>query len=188
MPNLHVLATSCVRLELRSLPSTGVTRLQRYYEPLRHPRAPGLSVTGLRLVVPDHALGLPVLPALSLCTCCRHYPGAATGFVASLIHPVVSAFPGMAAGSAYASTFSRLVCFLRWSRLLCDRWCFRLPSATVKRPGWRGLWLHLPSVQGQTPEELPHPHRQASMRNLAADDRRFDRKLTPVCPTPASNI
>ena len=73
------LATCCVRLELRSLPSTSVTRLQRYCEPLRHPRAPGLSVTGVRLVVPDHALGLPVLPALSLCTCCRHYPGAATG-------------------------------------------------------------------------------------------------------------
>src|SRR4030095_2804591 len=71
--------TYCVCLELRSLPSTGVTRLQRYYEPLRHPRAPSLSVTGVRLVVPDHALGLPVLPALSLCTCCRHYPGAATG-------------------------------------------------------------------------------------------------------------
>jgi hypothetical protein len=108
LPNLRVLATCCVRLELRSLPSTSVTRLQRYYEPLRHPRAPGLSVTGVRLVVPDHALGLPVLPALSLCTCCRHYPGAATGLVASLIHPVVSAFPGMAAGSACASTFSRL--------------------------------------------------------------------------------
>jgi hypothetical protein len=31
------------------------------------------------LVIPDHALGLPVLRALSLCTCCRHYPGAAVG-------------------------------------------------------------------------------------------------------------
>src|SRR6266446_9322 len=35
-------------LELRSLPSTGVTRLPRYYEPLRHPRAPSLSLTGGR--------------------------------------------------------------------------------------------------------------------------------------------
>ncbi len=108
MPNLRVLATCCVRLELRSLPSTSVTRLQRYYEPLRHPTAPGLSVTGVRLVVPDHALGLPVLRALSLCTCCRHYPGAATGLTVSLIRPIVSAFPGMAAGSTCASSFSRL--------------------------------------------------------------------------------
>src|SRR5947199_10789331 len=43
--------TYCVCLELRSLPSTGITQLQRYYEPLRHPRAPGLSLTGFRLVI-----------------------------------------------------------------------------------------------------------------------------------------
>src|SRR5450756_451781 len=77
--------TYCVCLELRSLPSTGVTRLQRYYEPLRHPKAPSLSLAGFRLVVADHALGLPVLRALSLCTCRRHYPGAASGRTASLI-------------------------------------------------------------------------------------------------------
>src|SRR5450631_2927992 len=63
--------TYCVCLELRSLPSTGVT--------LRHPKAPGLSLAGFRLVIADHAMGLPVLRTLSLCTCCRHYPGAATG-------------------------------------------------------------------------------------------------------------
>src|SRR5271168_5063742 len=44
-------ATCCVRLELRSLPSAGVTRFPRYYEPLRHPRAPGLSLTGVQLVL-----------------------------------------------------------------------------------------------------------------------------------------
>jgi hypothetical protein len=73
------LTTCCVCLELRSLPSTGVTRLQRYYEPLRHPKAPDLSLAGVRLVIADHAMGLPVLRTLSLCTCCRHYPGAAAG-------------------------------------------------------------------------------------------------------------
>ena len=35
----------------------------------------------------DHALGLPVFRALSLCTCCRHYPGAAAGRTASLTSP-----------------------------------------------------------------------------------------------------
>ena len=77
--------TYCVCLELRSLPSTGVTRLPRYYEPLRHPRAPSLSLTGFRLVIADHALGLPVFRALSLCTCRRHYPGAAPERITSLI-------------------------------------------------------------------------------------------------------
>ena len=86
-PISRFFATYCVCLELRSLPSTGVTRLQRYYEPLRHPRAPGLSLAGVRLVIADHALGLPVFRALSLCTCRRHYPGAATGCLTSLISP-----------------------------------------------------------------------------------------------------
>src|SRR6476620_6159906 len=92
-PISRSLTTYCVCLELRSLPSTGITRLQRYYEPLRHPRAPGPSVTGIRLVVPDHAKGLPVLRALSLCACCHHYPGTATAGTTSLIRPVISAFP-----------------------------------------------------------------------------------------------
>src|ERR1700692_1120241 len=60
-PISRSVTTYCVCLELRSLPSTGITRLQRYYEPLRHPKAPGLSLTGFRLVLADYALGLPVL-------------------------------------------------------------------------------------------------------------------------------
>src|SRR5215469_15949499 len=70
--------------------------------------APGLSLAGVRLVIADHASGLPVLRTLSLCTCCRHYPGAASERTASLIHPAVSAFPERVVGSACASSFSRL--------------------------------------------------------------------------------
>src|SRR5664279_2133233 len=99
--------TYCVCLELRSLPSPGVTRLHRYCEPLRHPAAPGPSLAGVRLVIPDHAAGLPVLRALSLCTCCRHYPGAATGRRLRSSHPAVSAFPENVVGSACTSSFSR---------------------------------------------------------------------------------
>ena len=89
-------ATSNVSLELRSLPSAGVTRFPRYYEPLRHPRAPGLSLAGVRLVPPSltpRRLGLPVLRALSLCTCCRHYPGAASGRRLRSSHPAVISLP-----------------------------------------------------------------------------------------------
>ena len=99
-------ATFCVCLELRSLPSTRVTRLQRYCKPLRHPKTPSLSLAGVWLVIPDHALGLPVLRALSLCTCCRHYPGAATGRRRRSSHPAVSAFPDNVVGSACTSSFS----------------------------------------------------------------------------------
>jgi hypothetical protein len=80
------LTTCCVCLELRSLPSTGVTRLPRYCEPLRHPKAPDLSLAGVRLVIADHAMGLPVLRTLSLCTCRRHYPGAAAGRTTYFAH------------------------------------------------------------------------------------------------------
>ncbi len=41
---------SCVSFQLRLLPSTGVTRLRQYYEPLRHPRRPGLSLASCQLV------------------------------------------------------------------------------------------------------------------------------------------
>jgi hypothetical protein len=54
-------------LELRPLPSTGVTRLPRYYEPVRHPRRPGLSLAGVRLGSCSPPLGLPVLQQLPLC-------------------------------------------------------------------------------------------------------------------------
>ena len=60
------------------------------------------------MVIPDHALGLPVLRALSLCACCRQYPGAATGCRLRTSHPAVSAFPEIAVGSACTSSFSRL--------------------------------------------------------------------------------
>jgi hypothetical protein len=48
------------------------------------------------------------LRALSLCTCCRQYPGAATRRRLRSSHPAVSAFPEIAVGSACTSSFSRL--------------------------------------------------------------------------------
>ena len=69
---------------------------------------PGPSLAGVRLAIPDHAMGLPVLRALSLCTCRRQYPGAATGRRPRSSRPAVSAFPEIAVGSACTSSFSRL--------------------------------------------------------------------------------
>ena len=67
-PNLPCFAAFSARLELRPLSSTGITRLPRYYGPFRHPIAPSLTVTGLRLVdTTDHAIGLPVLRAFPSC-------------------------------------------------------------------------------------------------------------------------
>jgi hypothetical protein len=49
-----------------------------------------------------------VLRALSLCACCRQYPGAAAGRRLRSSHPAVSAFPEIAVGSVCTSSFSRL--------------------------------------------------------------------------------
>ena len=46
-------------LEVRPLPSAGITRCQRYYEPVRHPTRPGLSLAGVRLAAHRHRWGLP---------------------------------------------------------------------------------------------------------------------------------
>ena len=63
-------------LEPRPLPSTGVTRLRRYYGPLRHPKRPGLSLAGVRLrVTPLTAWASRVAFDLRLPTCRRQYPG-----------------------------------------------------------------------------------------------------------------
>src|SRR5271154_4731818 len=70
--------------------------------------APDLSLAGVRLVIADLALGLPVLRTLSLCTCRRQYPGVATGHTLRSTRPAISAFPDIAVGSAYTSSFSRL--------------------------------------------------------------------------------
>ena len=49
-----------------------------------------------------------MLRALSLCACCRQYPGAAAGRRLRSSHPAVSAFPEIAVGSVCTSSFSRL--------------------------------------------------------------------------------
>src|SRR5208337_2330251 len=97
-PISRSLATSCVCLELRLLPSTGITRFQRYNGPLRHPRTPGLSSRqgASRVACAFLVYMLPPLP--------RRGSWASS----SLFRPAVSAFPGTAAGSARASSFSRL--------------------------------------------------------------------------------
>ena len=107
MPNLPFLATSYARLEPRPLPSTGVTRLPRYYGPLRHPLQPSLSLAGVWLDVrPVRNRGLPVLHRSS----CADMPSPISRRTArvrsSLASPTMAAFPEILIGSASALVFS----------------------------------------------------------------------------------
>jgi hypothetical protein len=73
MPISRLSAACYVDLELRPLPSTGITRRRRYYAPIRHPGRPGLSLTGVRLrVTRPHRLGFPVLR----CSPCTDMPSS----------------------------------------------------------------------------------------------------------------
>ena len=92
-PISRSLTACCVCLELRPLPSTGITRLLRYYEPLRHPSAPSLSLTGVRLIIPDHASGFPVLRALSLLHAAATTPVQRTGVLVAQKSPIHISLP-----------------------------------------------------------------------------------------------
>ncbi len=108
MPNLLSLTTCCVSPEPGPLPSTGITRFQWYYGPLRHPPAPRSSLAGLRLVIADHACRVSRVAYASLVYMLSPLPRRGSWGLSSLVSPVVSTFPALAGGSARASTFSRL--------------------------------------------------------------------------------
>src|SRR3954452_25076240 len=107
--NLRGLATflSCPRSGL--LPSTGITRPQRYYEPIRHlPRpTPSLAGSSLAIQVPPVAAEADFpccTPDLAL-ACCHHYPAEPPGaFLARF--PGSSGLPRYWGGSASALAVS----------------------------------------------------------------------------------
>jgi hypothetical protein len=108
LPNLPSLTTSCVALELRPLPSTGITRLQQYYEPLRHPVTPGLSLAGCRLILMlDHVMGFPCCIDVPLIRMPSPISRRNARVLLSLASPDMAAFPEISVGSASASPFSR---------------------------------------------------------------------------------
>jgi hypothetical protein len=94
-------------LELRPLRSTGITRLPHYYEPLRLPMWPSLSLTGRRLEFAPHRFGSLVLLGLPL-RACRRPSLRQDGKVLSSSRLTPSAFPFRAAGRLLQSPFSEL--------------------------------------------------------------------------------
>jgi len=98
----------------------------RPHERLRMTRGQGGS-----LCLPCIELSSTTLCQSPGAPCCRHYPGAATGLTASLLHPVVSAFPERVVGSACASSFSRIAqrsLALRPAHSRCHQFVARLPE------------------------------------------------------------
>ena len=96
----------CTLLEPRPLPSAGVTRLLRYYGPLRHPAGPGWSsrIPGWRVRA---TVGASRVAAVSLLHACRRqYPGG-TGRCCVARFPTAASLPRFNGGSASALPVSR---------------------------------------------------------------------------------
>ena len=104
--NLPSVVASCVRLQLRPLPSTGVTRLRQYYEPLRHPIRPGLSLTSCQLIFIVIAAGASrVASGLLYVHAIAITPAGSMELVRSSIS-IVNGLPCVTVRSAPAITFS----------------------------------------------------------------------------------
>src|SRR6266542_1817417 len=106
-PISRLLAAFPLPFEPRPLPSTGITRLRRYYRPFRLLKPPGLSLAGVRFVAPSTATrGLPC----SVCSLCPHAvaPTPASLPSASFVHVGSVDLPHRSNGSALALRFSRL--------------------------------------------------------------------------------
>ncbi len=98
---------SCVRLQLKPLPSTRVTRLRRYYEPLRHPSQPSLSLTSCQLIHTAITAGTSRVTSGLLCLHAVATTPAGPMEPVRSYHSVVISLPRASGGSAPASTFSR---------------------------------------------------------------------------------
>src|SRR5215469_13028603 len=92
---------SCVSFQLRSLPSPGVTRLHRYYEPLRYPRRPGLNSQELPVDRTRSQLGFPVLRLVPYVYMPSPLPRQ-DRWSYSLILPIDVGLPSIPGGSAPA--------------------------------------------------------------------------------------
>jgi hypothetical protein len=101
------IVASCVRLQLRPLPSTGVTRLRQYYEPLRHPSRPGPSLASCQLIQIAITAGTSRVAYGPLCLhAVANTPAGLMELVRSYF-PINFGLPRNRGGSAPALTFSR---------------------------------------------------------------------------------
>ena len=90
--------------EVRALPSTGVTRLQRYYGPVRlPPEPPPYGDVEAATLARD---GSPPITRITLPTCRAHYPGGSNGCMRRLL-PRSLGLPRYSGGSASTSSLSR---------------------------------------------------------------------------------
>ena len=97
---------SCVSFQLRPLPFPGITRLQQYYGPLRHPRRPGLALTSCRLIPPAISAGASRVASGPLRLHAVANPPAGPMGIVRSYSPIDFGLPSILGGSAPASPVS----------------------------------------------------------------------------------
>src|ERR1035441_1501803 len=100
--------TYCVCLELRSLPSTGVTRLPRYYQPLRPPGRPACPSRASGWSSLTTPWGFPCFVRFPCVHAAATTPAQRLNVSLRSFHPDVSVFPDRVVGSTCALSFSRI--------------------------------------------------------------------------------
>jgi hypothetical protein len=91
--------------EVGVLPSTGITRLRQYYDPVRFPHRAVRPSPTLRAATPRPEWASPVTRS-TFPTCRAHYPGGSDRCICRLL-PCPRGLPRYSGGSASASSLSR---------------------------------------------------------------------------------
>ena len=133
-----------LNLELRPLPSTGITRLHQYYGPLRHPRGARPVPHGRPVGRPRPRQGASRVARAFLVCMLPPLPRRGGWTSSSLCRPAVSAFPGTTARSARTITFSRFArrsLALRPAHSRCHQFVTRYPKASATSLPCMGLFL-----------------------------------------------
>ena len=91
--------------EVRVLPSTGITQLQQYYDPVRHPPEPP-PCDDVEAATLAHD-GSPPITRLTLPTCRAHYPDGPERVHLLVATPSHAGLPRNSGGSASMTSLSR---------------------------------------------------------------------------------
>ncbi len=123
--------------KVRVLPSTGVTRLRRYYDPVRLPFGPMPCSTVEAATLVQN--GSPLLARSPVSTCRAHYPGGPIQVHPSAASPDRAAFPVLRVGRRPQLPFRGLLgLHTRYGPSICSAAKsgvrLRAPTRTVTRP------------------------------------------------------